>query len=110
LSALAEESDRHEIAIQYSELRKEREKHGQENEKWVRTEENCRDALRINIHAQLFKGDLVARGFLAPHTPGATERSIPRAEWRFLSLDDADDRALGPNFEYIAVEIGRPHY
>jgi hypothetical protein len=64
--------------------------------------------LHMNIHSQLREGSLVAKGFLAPHTPGAEERIIPTEEWRFLSLDSDGDQALGPNFEYIALLIGKP--
>jgi hypothetical protein len=51
----------------------------------------------MNIHSQLREGSLVAKGFLAPHTPGAEERIIPTEEWRFLSLDSDGDQALGPD-------------
>jgi len=75
----------------------------------VETEENCREALRMNIHSQLRDGALVAKGFLAPHSAGASEIVIPKQEWRFLSLDDAGNQALGPTFEYMALLIGKPY-
>jgi len=68
----------------------------------------CRDVLRENIQNQLIAGSLIAKGFLSPHTPGSPEHIIPKEEWRFLSLDDEDNKALGPNFEYIAVLIAKP--
>jgi hypothetical protein len=71
----------------------------------VETEDDCREALRMNIHDQLREGKLLAKGFLAPHTPGTLEKIIPKEEWRFLSLDHEGDQALGPNFEYIAVLV-----
>jgi hypothetical protein len=74
----------------------------------VETEEDCREALRTNILYQLLNGELIAKGFLAPHSAGAPEKTIPREEWRFLSLDWEGDQALGPNFEYIAVLISKP--
>jgi hypothetical protein len=73
----------------------------------VDKEEDCREALRMNLHHQLRQGELIAKGFLAPHMAGASEIIIPKEEWRFLSLDDAGDQALGPNFEYIAVLVGK---
>ena len=81
----------------------------EEWEGWMVTEEDCRSALCSNIQHQLRRGSLVAKGFLAPHVPGAVEMIIPTEEWRFLSLDCDADQALGPNFEYIALVIGRPN-
>ncbi len=76
----------------------------------VETEEDCREALRTNILSQLLDGKLIAKGFLAPHGAGEPEKLIPKEEWRFLMLDWEGDQALGPNFEYIAVLIGKPGY
>jgi hypothetical protein len=76
--------------------------------KLVETEEDCREALRMNIVEQLLEGKLIAKGFLAPHIAGASEKLIPSQEWRFLSLDWEGDQALGPNFEYIALLVGKP--
>lgn len=73
----------------------------------VNNEADCREALRTNIHNQLLRGELMAKGFLAPHKPGTAEIIIPKEEWRFLTLDHDGDQALGPNFEYIAVLIGK---
>jgi hypothetical protein len=72
------------------------------------TEDDCREALRTNIHNQLGDGALIAKGFLAPHRAGAAEIIIPKQEWRFLILDHEGDQALGPTFEYIALLIGKP--
>ena len=69
--------------------------------------ENFQETLRADIVHKLREGDLIARGFRAPHAPNALEVMIPTAEWRFLILDVDDDKALGPNFEYIALMIGR---
>jgi hypothetical protein len=69
--------------------------------------QDCHEALRMNIFAQLQAGDLIAKGFLAPHTPGSPERIVPMDEWRFLILD-AEGQALDPTFEYIAILIGKP--
>jgi hypothetical protein len=68
----------------------------------------CCDVLRDNIKNQLMAGCLLAKGFLTPHTPGSPEIIIPAGEWRFLLLDDMGDTALGPDFEYIAVQIAKP--
>jgi hypothetical protein len=78
------------------------------SEKLIRTQIACDEALRMNIFSQLQAGKLIAKGFLAPHTAGDPERIIPTEEWRFLILDDHKEQALGPNFEYIAVLIGKP--
>jgi hypothetical protein len=68
----------------------------------------CGDVLRENIQNQLMAGGLLAKGFLTPHTPRSPEIIIPAAEWRFLLLDDMGDKALGPEFVYIAVLIAKP--
>jgi hypothetical protein len=81
---------------------------GVEFDGWMVTQDDCRSALCSNVQSQLQRGALVAKGFLAPHTPGTAERIIPTEEWRFLSLDCQADQALGPNFEYIALLIGEP--
>jgi hypothetical protein len=81
---------------------------GAEFDGWTVTQGDCRSAMCFNVQSQLRSGALVAKGFLAPHTPGAVERIIPTEEWRFLSLDCQADQALGPNFEYIALLIGKP--
>jgi len=102
------EIERSEMSQEYAMLSAEKDRIGKKNVEWIETQENCQEALRMNIHSQLMDGELVAKGFLAPHTPGTQERIIPKEEWRFLSLDDNGDQALGPNFEYIALLIGRP--
>jgi hypothetical protein len=93
---------------EYAKLRAEKDEVGEEVRKWMTTEETCTDVLRSNIHDQLRGGKLIAKGFLSPHTPGEAERIIPKEEWRFLMLDEKGDQALGPNFEYIALLIGKP--
>jgi hypothetical protein len=85
-------------------LRENREK----SSELIWTQMDCNEALRMNIFAQLQQGKLIAKGFLAPHTAGEPERIIPMDEWRFLRLDDQADQALGPNFEYLALLIGKP--
>ncbi|MGA7069787.1 hypothetical protein [Bradyrhizobium sp.] len=69
--------------------------------------ENCYEAMRADIRAKLSNGHLMAKGFRSPHTPTTPEVMIPMGEWRFLILDYDDDKALAPNFEYIALMIGR---
>jgi hypothetical protein len=69
--------------------------------------ENFHETLRADIVKKLREGHLIARGFRSPHTPTTPEVMIPMGEWRFLILDVDDDKALGPNFEYIALMIGR---
>ena len=100
--------ERSEIAQEYARLSAQRDATRKNRRKSIQTAENCSEALRSNIEAQLRKGDLLAKGFFAPHRPGALEKIIPTEEWRFLSLDDTGNQALGPNFEYIAVLIGKP--
>jgi hypothetical protein len=95
-------------AEKYATLAAQKDASGRKFDEWHRTLENCTEALRTNIHDQLRNGSLIAKGFLAPHAPGASERIIPKEEWRFLSLDNDGNQAQGPNFEYIALLIGKP--
>jgi len=71
-----------------------------------------RDALERDLEsdvlAELKEGRLVAKGFLSPHIAGKPAMVIPADEWRFLTLDFDDDKAVGPNFEYIALVVGKP--
>ena len=63
----------------------------------------------MNINHQLAAGDLVAKGFLAPHNSGQPEKIIPIQEWRFLKFQADTGKAEGPNgVEYFALMIGRP--
>jgi hypothetical protein len=82
-------------------------KNRESSEKLIWTEVDCSEALRMNIFAPLQVGELIAKGFLAPHMAGDPERIVPTEEWRFFILDD-EGQALGPNFEYIALLIGKP--
>jgi hypothetical protein len=68
---------------------------------------DCWHAIRWELYDQLREGRIIARGFLDPHTPGKPAMIIPPDEWRFLRLDEEDDKALGPNFDYIALQIAR---
>jgi hypothetical protein len=104
---VADDSMRSEAAKKYVELSAEKDAIEKKYAEWERTLDVCSDVLREDIKAQLLNGKLIAKGFLAPHTPGDPERIIPMEEWRFLILDD-EDQALGPNFEYIALLIGKP--
>jgi hypothetical protein len=107
-SVLASKEEQERISIRASILQSDRDSI---NESFRERQDRigiCRDVLRENIHKQLMSGSLIAKGFLTPHTPGTPESIIPAEEWRFLLLDDEDDKALGPNFEYIAVLIGKP--
>jgi hypothetical protein len=109
IAAIAvEESERREVIDELLRISAEYDGICKQSQPLVNIEDNCREALRANIHDQLLRGELVAKGFLAPHVAGAPEIVIPKEEWRFLSLDHEGDQALGPNFEYIAVLIGRP--
>jgi hypothetical protein len=109
IAAIAVEgSQRSEVVQEYVKISAEYDAVRKQSQPLVNTEEDCREALRTNIHSQLLQGELIAKGFLAPHAPGTSEIIVPKEEWRFLSLDHEGDQALGPNFEYIAVLIGRP--
>jgi hypothetical protein len=106
-SILGTKEELEEISIRISHLKSER---GAINASFMERQETislCRNVLRENIQNQLMAGDLLAKGFLSPHAPGSPEIIIPKEEWRFLLLDDEGDQALGPNFEYIAVLIGK---
>jgi hypothetical protein len=105
---MADDAMRTEAAEKYVKLIAEQDATARQSEDWIRTQRDCLDALRTNIHDRLKDGQLIAKGFLAPHTPGDIEKIIPREEWRFLLLDDDGDQALGPNFEYIALLIAKP--
>jgi hypothetical protein len=67
------------------------------------------DSLRRDICEKQRSGILIAEAFFGQHTPGTPPLTIPADEWRFLILDEEDENALGPNFEYIALRIGKPH-
>jgi hypothetical protein len=103
-----DEEDRAALSDLLARLSSEKFEAERQHEKWEQTEDDCREALKMNIEDQLLHGELIAKGFLSPHTPGAAEKEIPMDEWRVLSLDWEGHRALGPNFEYIAVLIGKP--
>ena len=107
-STISTEEDQEKMSIWISLLTSERDAI---NASFTKRQERisiCSDVLRENIHNQLVAGDLLAKGFLTPHVPGSPESIIPTDEWRFLLLDEDDNKALGPNFEYIAVQIGKP--
>jgi hypothetical protein len=89
-------------------LSERRSENREKGSKFISTQVDCSEALRVNIIAQLQEGKLIAKGFLAPHRAGEPERIIPTDEWRFLTLDDQADQARGPNFEYLALLIGNP--
>jgi hypothetical protein len=108
LALSPDEAVRAEMAERYVKLSTELDVVKAKREVWNTTAEDCLGALQMNIHQQLQKGTLIAKGFLAPHLPGAIEKIIPTEEWRFLILDRHGDQALGPNFEYIALQIGKP--
>jgi len=95
---MADDTTRTEAAQKYVKLIAERDAIARQSEDWVSTQRDCLEALRTNIHARLRDGQLIAKGFLAPHTPGAIERIIPKEEWRFLSLDATANQALVPPF------------
>jgi hypothetical protein len=103
-----DEATRSQMAKALVRLTEQHRENRESSQKLIWTKVDCSEALRMNIYAQLQDGKLIAKGFLAPHTPGSSERIIPTEEWRFLNLDDQADKALGPNFEYIALLIGKP--
>jgi hypothetical protein len=104
----AEASQRRGVVDEYVKTSAEYNAVCEQSQPLVNKEADCREALRTNIHDQLLQGELMAKGFLAPHKPGAAEIIIPKEEWRFLILDNDGGQALGPNFEYIAVLVGKP--
>lgn len=103
-----EASQRHEMVDQYVKASTEYDAVRKQSQSLVDTETDCREALRTNIHDQLLQGELIAKGFLVPHKAGTEEIIIPKEEWRLLTLDHDGGQALGPNFEYIALLIGKP--
>jgi hypothetical protein len=68
------------------------------------------DAIRDDIEAKLRSGSLVAKGFRSPHAAGASEIDIEASEWRVLSLDNVESKAMrkgGDEIIYVGVAIGR---
>jgi hypothetical protein len=103
-----EEAQRSELIDEIVRLTAEQADSRKQSPKLIEIEENCREALRMNVKSQLLDRKLIAKGFLAPHSAGESEKIVPKEEWRFLMLDWEADQALGPNFEYIAMLIGKP--
>lgn len=52
------------------------------------------NALRADLEVKLANGTLIAKGFLAPHIAGSAEATIAPAEWRVLTLNNAQSEAL----------------
>jgi hypothetical protein len=70
---------------------------------------DCWEALRYEIEYDLRQGRIIGRGFAEPHTPGKPVMIIPTDEWRFLTLDDEDEKATGSSINYIALQIAKPN-
>lgn len=102
------EEERAQMARALAELVHEQSAVRADRQKWNGTADDCEEALRLNIHHQLVKGTLVAKGLLSPHVPGQAPRIIPKEEWRLLSLDWDAEQAVAPNFQYEALTIGKP--
>jgi hypothetical protein len=61
------------------------------------------------IHAELIRGELIARGFRVPFSPGAPYLTISRQEWRVLNLLYPNHAVDGSsNYAYVGVTIGKP--
>jgi hypothetical protein len=66
--------------------------------------------LRREIGDQLESGDLVAKGFLYPHSGGAEEVIISAHEWRVLEISPLEGTAVDKSdgsIKYIGVLIGK---
>lgn len=66
------------------------------------------DALRADLEGKLASGSLIAKGFRAPHTAGSAEVTIASAEWRILTLNNAQSEALrrgSPDVLYSGILI-----
>ena len=65
------------------------------------------DILLPGLNRRLRRGELIARGFREPLSPGAPYRPISWHEWRVMELK-LPDRAEGGGIGYVGLTIGKP--
>src|SRR5215469_15554087 len=59
-----------------------------------------------DLNDQLVSGELIARGFREPFSPGGAYLTISRHEWRVVKFQ-ASDRMEGGGVSYIGLTIGK---
>jgi hypothetical protein len=70
--------------------------------------DQCNTALARALSAQLASGKLLAKGLPLRDDVTHSERAIPTAQWRILTLDIAKAEATGPGCYYSGIVIGKP--
>lgn len=63
------------------------------------------DAVREDLMQKLRCGELIGKGFVAPHEHGAKAKLIPTREWEFLRLLEQAEVAEGGGITYFQVRI-----
>jgi hypothetical protein len=67
------------------------------------------DLLMEDLQEQLARGELIARGFTEPSSPGAPYLTISRHEWQILKLNlQGGPAARGWGVGYVGLTIGKP--
>lgn len=64
-------------------------------------------ALAQEIHAQLLRGELIAKGLPMKDDVALSEHIIPTSRWRVLGLDINKAAASGEGLNYAGIVIGR---
>jgi hypothetical protein len=64
------------------------------------------DVIMADLHNQLVRGELIARGFRKPFALGAPYVTISRHEWHVLNLNELSD-ASAEGVGYVGLRIGK---
>jgi hypothetical protein len=64
-------------------------------------------ALARELHEQLTRGDLLAKGLLMKDDVALAERVIPTSRWRVMAFDIAKASAIGAGWSYTGIQIGK---
>jgi hypothetical protein len=59
-----------------------------------------------DLHGQLVRGELIARGFRKPFAQGAPDLTISRHEWHVIRLEELTG-ASGDGVGYVGLTIGK---
>lgn len=104
-------TDRPEALEKYNELRNQYDRLGGVLSASQQGWRDIWSVLRDELTQKLIAGELVARGFVEPHSAGAVETSIKPAEWRILEPDlkqnAATKRGDSTVVIYSSLEIAR---
>ena len=76
-------------------------------DEWLATRGAELDRRLRRFSRRLRRGELIARGFREPLSPGAPYRPISWHEWRVMELK-LPDRAEGGGIGYVGLTIGKP--